>query len=292
MIVNQIFFWCTNQSIIQRALGAKNLKEGQKGVLIAASFKLLGPLVIVLPGVIAYHLFKDTLSSDQYLQAYPMLVRTVLPTVLTGFFAAVMVGAVLSTFNSVLNSAATLFSDGVYRAIINPQSTGRSQVRVGRLVSTLLAVAAMLIAPTIDTSGSLYIYLQQINATFFGPMLAVILAGLITRQVNARAAKVALIVGPLVFYMLNFAFGDAYQAFMMTLFDLTEPLHFLHTLAVVFVITVLILVALSFGQPAHQPAREEATVPAPVDMTPWRYAKVAGVLISLATVGCYVALAQ
>lgn len=292
MIVNQIFFWCTNQSIIQRALGAKNLKEGQKGVLIAAGFKLLGPFIIVLPGVIAYHLFKDTLSSDQYLQAYPMLVRTVLPTVLTGFFAAVMVGAVLSTFNSVLNSAATLFSEGIYRSVFNPASSGRNQVRVGRWVSSLLAVAAMLVAPTIDTSGSLYIYLQQINATFFGPMLAVILAGLMTRRINARAAKVALVAGPLVFYLLNFAFGDAYQAFMMNLLGLDEPLHFLHTLAVVFVITVLLLVSLSVGASTPGPGHHESSVSARVDLTPWRHAKVAATVISITTVAFYVLLAQ
>ena len=86
LIVNQIFFWCTNQSIMQRALGAKNLKEAQKGILIAAVFKLIAPLAIVLPGVIAYHLFKDSIGPDQYLQAYPTLVQTVLPAPLTGFF--------------------------------------------------------------------------------------------------------------------------------------------------------------------------------------------------------------
>lgn len=292
MIVNQVFFWCTNQSIIQRALGAKNLKEAQKGVLIAATFKLLGPIIIVFPGVIAYHLFKDTLSSDQYLQAYPMLVRTVLPTALTGFFAAVMVGAVLSTFNSVLNSAATLFSEGIYRATINRSSSGRNQVRVGRLASTVLAVAAMLIAPTIDTSGSLYIYLQQINATFFGPMLAVILCGLTTRFINARAAKISLVVGPLLFYLVNFAFGDAYQAFMMTLFQLGEPLHFLHTLAVVFVLTLVLLVGLSLKGRWTVPAVTDSRRAVALDMTPWRYARIAGSLISLATIVCYVVLAQ
>jgi len=292
MIVNQIFFWCTNQSIIQRALGAKNLKEAQKGVLIAATFKLLGPIAIVLPGVIAYHMFKDTLSSDQYLQAYPMLVRTVLPTALTGFFAAVMVGAVLSTFNSVLNSAATLFSEGIYRSTINKSSSGRNQVRVGRLVSTVLAIAAMLVAPTIDTSGSLYIYLQQINATFFGPMLAVILCGLMTRFINARAAKISLLVGPLLFYLLNFAFGDAYQVFMMELFGLSEPLHFLHTLGVVFVLTLALLVGLSAGSRDTEPAPLEAAGAVSLDLTPWRYAKVAGAFISVATIACYIALAQ
>ncbi len=109
MMVNQVFFWCAGQQIIQRGLGAKSLKEGQKGILIAAGFKLLGPLVIVLPGVIAYHMFHDTLGPEDYMLAYPTLVKAVLPDWLGGFFAAVMVGAVLSTFNSVLNSSATLF---------------------------------------------------------------------------------------------------------------------------------------------------------------------------------------
>ncbi|MGI9271860.1 MAG: solute:sodium symporter family transporter [Woeseiaceae bacterium] len=293
MIVNQIFFWCTNQSIIQRALGAKNLKEAQKGVLIAATFKLIGPIAIVLPGVIAYHMFKDTLSSDQYLQAYPMLVRTVLPTVFTGFFAAVMVGAVLSTFNSVLNSAATLFSESIYQSTINKESSGRNQVRIGRMFSAVLAVAAMLVAPTIDTSGSLYIYLQQINATFFGPMLAVILCGLMTSFVNSKAAKISLLVGPVLFYLLNFVFGDGYQTFMMGLFGLSEPLHFLHTLFVVFLITLIILFAFSAGQRA-QTARAsiETGAAAALDLTPWRYARLAGGLISVATIICYIALAQ
>jgi solute:Na+ symporter, SSS family len=291
MIVNQVFFWCTNQSIIQRALGARNLKEAQKGVLIAAAFKLLGPIAIVLPGVIAFHLFKDTLRSDQYLQAYPLLVRAVLPTALTGFFAAVMVGAVLSTFNSVLNSAATLFSEGIYRSAINTASSGKNQVRVGRLCSIVLAIAAMLIAPGIDTSGSLYVYLQQINATFFGPMLAVILCGLLTRFVQARAAKISLLVGPLIFYLLNFAFGDAYQAVMMRLFGLSEPMHFLHTLALVFGITLLLLAVFSSGGRTTATAAKSNHAVS-VDLQPWRYARLAGGLISAATVIFYIFLAQ
>jgi SSS family solute:Na+ symporter len=292
MIINQVFFWCTNQSIIQRALGAKNLKEAQKGVLIAATFKLLGPIAIVLPGVIAYHMFKDTLTSDQYLQAYPMLVRTVLPTVFTGFFAAVMVGAVLSTFNSVLNSAATLFSESIYRSNINTSSSGRNQVRVGRIFSTILAIAAMLVAPTIDTSGSLYLYLQQINATFFGPMLAVILCGLMTTFVNARAAKIGLLVGPALFYLLNFVYGDAYQAFMMKLFGLSEPLHFLHTLAVVFVVTLVILFAFSRGQRDEYSAAVMPASNVEINLEPWRFARIAGALISVTTIICYIVLAQ
>jgi len=293
MIVNQIFFWCTNQSIIQRALGAKNLKEAQKGVLIAATFKILGPIAIVLPGVIAYHMFKDTLTSDQYLQAYPMLVKAVLPTVLTGFFAAVMVGAVLSTFNSVLNSAATLYSRGVHSTLINTQATERDQVRVGRWCSSILAISAMVIAPMIDTSGSLYIYLQQINATFFGPMLAVILCGLMTTRITARAAKAGLLAGPLVFYILNFSFQDQYQRVIQSLFGLTEAIHFLHTLAIVFLLTILLMIVVSLLGPADEAVEEQATVQtAVVDLTPWRYARTAGAVIAAISIACYVLLAQ
>lgn len=292
MIVNQVFFWCANQSIIQRVLGAKNLKEAQKGVLIAASFKLLGPFAIVLPGVIAWHMFKDSLGSDQYLQAYPMLVKAVLPSVLEGFFAAVMVGAVLSTFNSVLNSAATLFSEGVYKVVINPQSEGRHQVRVGRWCTVVLAVSAMLVAPQIDTSGSLYIYLQQINATFFGPMLAVILCGLLFNRIDALAAKTGLVVGPLVFYLLNFTFGREYQAALQGLFGLSEPLHFLHTLAIVFLFTLLLMFAISY-RAANAPAQVIILKnKANLDLTPWRHTRIMAGLICLLTIGFYVLLAQ
>ena len=138
------------------------------------------------------------------------------------------------------------YSVGIYRTVINPASSGRNKVRVDRLVSTILALAAMLVAPLIDTSGSLYIYLQQINATFFGPMLAVILGGLMTSFIKARAAKIGLLAGPALFYLLNFVYGDAYQAFMMQIFNLSEPLHFLHTLAAVFLVTLLILAAFSY----------------------------------------------
>src|SRR5690606_23815138 len=210
--------------------------EGQKGMLIGAFFKLFGPFIIVLPGVIAWHMFKDRLAPSDYLLAYPELVKAVLPGALAGFFAAVMVGAVLSTFNSVLNSAATLWSFGVYRPLIRKAARDRELVISGRWCSVALAVAALLAAPGIDTSRSLYNYLQQINATFFGPMLAVILAALFTRRISAAAAKTALVAGPVVFYLINFAFFDEIQAILMPVFGLSEPVHFLHFLAFVFVL--------------------------------------------------------
>lgn len=290
MIVNQIFFWCTNQSIIQRALGAKNLKEAQKGILIAAAFKLIAPLAIVLPGVIAFHMFTDTLGPGDYLKAYPTLVKTVLPAPLTGFFAAVMVGAVLSTFNSVLNSAATLFNQGVFKPLFRPDASGRSQVRAGRWCSAALAIAAIVIAPSIDTSGSLYIYLQQINATFFGPMLAVILAGLLSKRATAEAALIGLIAGPIIFYLINFVFTNEVERFSASIFGTDGSVHFLHLLGIVFLLTSALIAIVSKVRPS--PARSWQMVPAPVDLTPWRYARLFSSVIVIATLVTYVLLSQ
>lgn len=290
MIVNQVFFWCTNQSIIQRALGARSLAEGQKGVLIAAWLKLLGPLIIVLPGVLAYHMFKGELGPEDYLMAYPMLVKTVLPPVLVGFFAAVMVGAVLSTFNSVLNSSATLFSQGIYDTLINKNASQRQLVVSGRICSIVLALLAMAVAPLIDTTGSLYNYLQKVNATFFGPMLAVILLGFLTRRASAVAAKVGLILGPILFYLLVFSFGEQVQSILQNLFGLQGEIHFLHFLALVFLLTCGMMLLLSRFFPPDKVYEE--TYSRDVEIVPWKYARISGLIIALVTITCYLLLAQ
>jgi SSS family solute:Na+ symporter len=290
MIVNQIFFWCTNQSIIQRTLGARSLAEGQKGVLLAAFFKLLGPIIIVFPGIIAFHMFKDQLSSEEYLMAYPMLVKAVLPPVLVGFFAAVMVGAVLSTFNSVLNSSATLFSEDLYHAIINKNASGRQIVLSGRVCSIVLALSSMVMAPLINTSGSLYNYLQKINATFFGPMLAVLLLGFFTKRVSAFAAKIGLVAGPILFYLLVFVFGDTIQSLLRQTFGLGDEVHFLHFLAMVFVLTALLMLTISKFKPAKETYVQEYTHD--VDITPWKHARLIACVISLASILFYVLMAQ
>src|SRR5690606_38426115 len=146
LIINQLYFWGMNQAIIQRALGAKNLKEAQKGLLLTGLLKILIPLVIVLPGVICYYYFQDTYYGDQD-SIYPRLVKQVLPTWMIGFFAAVIMGAVLSTFNSVLNSAATLFSIDIVKKHINRDISDQRLVVVGKTTSAILAVIAILAAP-------------------------------------------------------------------------------------------------------------------------------------------------
>lgn len=111
-----MYYWATNQSIIQRTFGAKNLKEAQKGAVFAGFLKIMTPLIIVVPGVICALAYPGTDwgSGDS---AYPMLVAQVMPKPILGFFAAVMFGAILSSFNSVLNSASTIYALDIHRPL-------------------------------------------------------------------------------------------------------------------------------------------------------------------------------
>lgn len=222
--------------------------------------------------------------------AYPMLVKEILPAPMVGFFAAVMVGAVLSTFNSVLNSSATLFSQGIYHIFVNKQATGRQMVWSGRVCSILLAIIAMIAAPLIDTSGSLYNYLQKINATFFGPMLAVILLGLLTKHVTARSAKVGMIFGPVLFYLLTGTFDEPVQNFVKNLFGTEDNIHFLHFLALVFILTSVLMLIISKLKP--EVTKEHISDVSIVDLTPWKYVKPASLIISFLVIAIYVLLAR
>jgi SSS family solute:Na+ symporter len=160
----------------------------------------------------------------------------------------------------------------------------------GRICSIVLALAAMAMAPLIDTSGSLYNYLQKINAAFFGPMLAVILLGFLTKRVSPIAAKIGLIIGPVFFYLLVFSFGEHVQSLLRSLLFLEEEVHFLHFLAFVFLFVAGLMLVVSWFRPAQKIYQQSYTQD--VDITPWRHAKTVSLILSAATISCYVLLAQ
>ena len=196
ILLLNLFYWCTNQQIIQRTFGAKSLAEGQKGVMLTGLLKLLGPMYLVLPGMIAFALFaSEGLKADV---TYGRLVRHVLPWWLTGFFAAAMIGAILSSFNSALNSTCTLFSLGLYAKVIKTDATERQVVRSGKVFGWIIAGASMCVAPLLANTTSIFAYLQKMNGLYFIPIFSVVLVGMLSRRVPPLAAKVALIVGFLV----------------------------------------------------------------------------------------------
>lgn len=282
VLLLNLFYWTTNQQIIQRTFAASELAEGQKGVLLAAFFKILAPIVFVLPGIIAYHLYSERgIEPDQ---AYGTLVRDVLPAPLTGFFAAVLVGAILSSFNSALNSTATLFSLGFYKPVLRRDATDRQTVKAGQIFGIIVAVAAMVIAPMLLGQESIFGYLQKMNGLYFIPIFAVVLVAMLTRRVPAIAANVALVVG-----FTAIAVGYFVPPFP----EYVAWMHEFHFLGIVFVSLLLLMVIFGLVIPRELPAgpTEEREVP-PIDMTPWRAAPVVGALLFGTVLAIYIFFAR
>ncbi len=297
MMLVQLFYWGTNQQIIQRALGAKDLKEGQKGLLLASFIKILGPIIVVLPGLIAYHMFQGNLESAD--SAYPMLVKKVLPNAWIGFFAAVLFGAILSSFNSVLNSSVTLFGIDVYKQHVNKEADEKTVVKYGKAFGVILAIASMFIAPLIANAGSLFAYLQEINGIYSIPILTIIVVGYLTKRVPAIAAKIGLVSGCLLYilsqfllqpYFVNNALAEADASGITDLAGLAMVKaqaypHFLDVMAILFVLNISIMLVIGKLKPREEPFVQEYTKQ--VDITPWKYTKQAGIAICIIVVGVY-----
>lgn len=269
LIIN-MFYWCTNQQIIQRTLGASSLAEGQKGVLLCGLLKLLGPLYLVLPGMIAFYFaWKGLLpvSMDNSAEAYGQLVTFVLPKYLQGFFAAVLIGAVLSSFNGALNSSCTLFSVGFYKGAINTKATDKETVRAGRIFGLVIAIIAMAGAPLLDKAPSIFDYLQKTNGVYNIPLFAIVLVGMLTKFVPHKAANWALGIGVVVIAFLTFASSEIVN-------KITGGMNIYHVDTVVFFILCAIMVVWAKAKP-----RKEAFVQVDVkavDMTNWKYNWLAG----------------
>ena len=345
-----LFYWSTNQQIIQRTFGASSLAEGQKGVLLTGALKLLGPIYLVLPGMIAYSMFAGDvtfepqsfvaqsdssqfeltvqatrgdeskrltvpveISQEAFLskkmavhqagsfqdadetdptkkdfdydklgmlkpaQAYGKLVNAVLPTWLTGFFAAVMLGAILSSFNSALNSSCTLFSLGMYKEFFAPNASERAVVASSKIFGIIVAAAAMIIAPGLAKYSSIFDYLQKMNGIYFIPILSVVLVGMLTRRVPAVAAKLGLLVGFVVMILGNFV-----PPFSTIAGSMGAGFFFLGT---VFCWLVMMMLVVGEIWPREQ-EWEQQDVQA-VDMTPWKLSGAAGIALIVAVISIY-----
>jgi len=272
MILANLFYWGTNQYVIQRTLGAASLAEGQKGVLLSGFFKLLVPFFMMLPGVIAFHLYGSDLQHIDL--AYPTLVADVLPVYLSGFFLAVLLGAVFSSFNSLLNSAATLFCLDIYQPMFKPQATDAQLIRTAKIVSLVIALFSFVAAPALQYAPD---GLWQVIRVFTGfyniPVITLVLVGLFTRRVPALAAKVAV--------------GFHLVAYGLLQFVLEVPLSFIHIYAILFLIEVAIMLVIGRLLPRSEPWSYTPR-PGVVDMTPWRGAVPVSLLLVASIVLTYV----
>lgn len=298
MMVAQLYYWGTNQSILQRVFGAKSLAEGQKGMMAAAFVKFIIPVVVVLPGIIAWHIFDGNLENAD--QAYPALVRKVLPTALIGFFAAVLFGAVLSSFNSLLNSSATLFGFDLYKQYFKKEASEKESVKAGKMFGLLVAVIAMTIAPFIaNAPDGLFSYIQSSLGSLSVPILAVVVVGILTKKVPALGAKIVLI-GGVIMYLISLLLLEPHftgralaeaaangitDAKELSVIKAKAYPHFLHIMGILFVVNALIMLIVGALKPktdAYIPVQTQE-----IDTIPWKYTKPVGIAIAILVISTY-----
>lgn len=269
MLFANLAYWGTNQYVIQRSLAARSLAAGQQGVLLAGFFKLLIPFFVMLPGVIAYHLYGDSLTSMDH--AYPRLVRDVLPDFLSGIFLAVLLGAVFSSFNSLLQSAATLITFDIYAPWRRDDVDDRTRIRIGRWSCIVITLVGLIVAPALQLAPEgLWQLIRKFTGFYNIPIIVIVLGAMFLARAHGRSALAVI-----VFHV---------PAYSIITFWWDAGIHFIHWYAILFTIEMLIL-ALWRGPVFHAEAKH-----ATVDLTPWRWRWPTVILMSMAIVLLYVAL--
>ena len=270
LLVN-LYYWGTDQSIVQRGLAAKNLKEGQKGFIYAGLLKVLTPIILIIPGIMAFQIFGPNSANPDTI--YPELVKTVLPKPLIGLFASAMMGAILSTFNGVLNSASTLFALNVYKPAFGKGKSESDLVKKGKIFGVIVAICSMLGAPFIMYApDGLFDYLQTINGFFNVPIFTIIFMGYMTKKVPPIAAKISII------------FFVSVYALTQLVFD--TGIHYLHISAILFVLSCTMMFIIGKIVPSkHDFVLENNKV---VSITPWKHRFKAAAIVIFAMISMYI----
>lgn len=268
--IQNLFYWGLNQFISQRTLGAKSLQEGQKGILFGASLKLLIPFIVVFPGIIAFELYSDQIMNAD--GAYPYLIQKVLPSGLMGVMFAALFGAVMSTLDSLLNSATTIFTMDIYKPYIKKDATPKHLVFVGRVVTIILVLIGCLWSPVVSKfEGGLYFFLQVYWGFVIPGVVAVFFFGIIWKKVPAIAAIWGMLLNIPVYGLCLFLMPDV---------------SYLHHMEITFAVITLFIVITT----RLKPLSEEVVFPVKNNITTKmsNTVKLWSVLVVFATICLYI----
>jgi len=251
--VANLYYWGFNQYIIQRTLAAKNLQEGQKGLVFAAFLKLLIPIFVVLPGIIAYVMILDpatgafvkeslpssflgldgSISNDN---ASPWLIKTIIPVGLKGLILASLAAAIVSSLASMINSTSTIFTMDIYKSLFNKKATDDQMVKVGRISGFIALMIALVIAPQLGSLGQVFQFIQEYTGVVSPGILAVFLMGLFYKKSTNNAAIWGVILSiPIAMY-----FKLAPESWMFV------NIPFMHQMLITCIGTIIIIYAISY----------------------------------------------
>jgi SSS family solute:Na+ symporter len=244
-----LWYWCSDQTIVQRVLGAKTQSDAQLGPVFAGFLKILPVFILVFPGVIAYVLFKDIIGTNAN-QAFPVMINQLLPVGLKGVMAATMLAALMSTIAAALNSSATLVAVDIVKRL-NPLTTDQKQIKVGRIAAVVVMLLAMVWSTQGDKFSSIFEAINKIAAAIAPPVAVVLLFGVFSKRGTKQAAITTLITGlvlGITSFCIDFAPISGYMYF-------TKGLHlpFMMQAWWLFVICTVIYFTVSYLTPKPDP---------------------------------------
>jgi solute:Na+ symporter, SSS family len=262
-----IYYCGLNQFIVQRNLAAKTLRDGQLGVIFAGALWLLVPFAIVMPGIMSYQLFSDQMKSPD--EAFPMLIRNLVPAGLRGFMFAAIAGAVISSLGSMLNSASTVFTMDVYHRMFNRNASQKQLVVLGRVMTLVFVVIGCLLAPMLDNPrfGGVFQFIQQFQGYIWPGVVAAFLFGMMVPTAPPLAGTAALLAGPIIY--------GIFQKF-------APQVHFLLQVVLAFNLVLVVMGLITFIKPLSEPRK--LPVREDIDVTTAPEVKVIGALVMIGVV--------
>ena len=194
-----VWYWCTDQYIVQRTLAANNIKIGRRGAIFGAYLKLLPIFIFLIPGIIAFALSiqnPEVFSIEKADRAFPMLVKTLLPVGLKGLVAGGLMAALMSSLASVFNSCSTIFTIDIYKKL-KPNESEKKLLNIGKLATTVIVILGIIWIPIMEKIGGgvMYQYLQNVQSYIAPPVAAVFILGIVWKRVNSKAAITTLMAG-------------------------------------------------------------------------------------------------
>ena len=243
MWVANLYYWGFNQYIIQRTLAAKSLEESQKGILLAAALKLIIPLIVVIPGIAAYVMMKDTAGFDTFKadNAYPWLLK-LLPPGMKGLAFAALTAAIVSSLASMLNSTSTIFTMDIYKQYIKPNATDKQTVNTGRLSACIALLISGIMAPLLGGIDQAFQFIQEYTGVVSPGILAVFILGLFWKKTTNKAA----IIGALTSIPIAMYFKVAPKGWSSSNFFIDVP--FLDQMGYTAILTMVVIVLVSYIQ--------------------------------------------
>ncbi|MEZ4978485.1 MAG: sodium/solute symporter [Chitinophagales bacterium] len=211
MWIANLYYWGMNQYIIQRALAAKNLYEARKGIVFAAFIKIILPLIVVIPGIVAFSLNAPVAKGDE---VYSWVLNNFIPAGLKGICFAAVIAAVGSSISSMVNSVSTIFTMDIYKAYINKNSSDSEDVKVGKITAFLALLLGALIAPSLSSLDQAFKFIQDFTGFFSPGILVIFLFGLFWKRASNKAALSVLLFSLPLSFGLGLLFSEDQLPFM------------------------------------------------------------------------------